>query len=217
MNAFSDADIIANNPIEDGLNEFRALLEAKYKDLDATNLTLELIIALRSIPLARVLKSRSGRGTLLTDLFNLGSQIDSDQFNVRSIIPLFESTDSYVSDIEICNALFVLFARPTTPLYSDLPFTASFQQTPWTFNTSSFADTSDLRRHVDPILKAEVEDNLIIDHLQFFETFFIQIPQLLEIATAVFKTYKDSEPPLYKDGAGWAKWPEGCEELRVLD
>jgi hypothetical protein len=33
MSAFSDADVIANNPIGDGLNEFRRLLEAKCKDL----------------------------------------------------------------------------------------------------------------------------------------------------------------------------------------
>jgi hypothetical protein len=33
MGVFSDADVIANNPIRDGLNEFRRLLEAKCKDL----------------------------------------------------------------------------------------------------------------------------------------------------------------------------------------
>jgi hypothetical protein len=97
----------------------------------------------------------------------------------------------------------VLVARPTTPLQSNPPFTASFQQTPWTFNTGSFADTSDLRRHVDPILKAEVEDNLTIDHPEFFDTFFGYIPQLLKMTIAVFQMCKDSEPPLYKEGTGW--------------
>ncbi len=179
-------------------------------------MALELVIALQSVPLARVLKSRSGPGTLLRDLSSLVSQIDSDEFNLRSIIPLFERIDSHASDIEICNTLFALIARPTTPLQSNPPFTTSFQQTPWTFNTGSFADTSDLRRHVDPILKAEVENNLIIDHPEFFDTFFGQVPGLLEIATAVFQMCKDSEPPLYREGTGWAEWPEGCEESKVL-
>ena len=110
----------------------------------------------------------------------------------------------------------MLVARPVTPLQSNPPFTASFRQTPWTFNTGSFADTSDLRRHVDPIFKAEVEDNLIIDRPEFVDTFFGHIPRLLKMATSVFQMCKDAEPPLYMDGSGWTEWSEGYEELRVL-
>ena len=36
------------------------------------------------------------------------------------------------------------------------------------------------------------------------------------MATAVFQMCKDSKPPLYKEGTGWAEWPESCEESRVL-
>jgi len=159
---------------------------------------------------SRALRSRIGRGTLLTDLSILVSQIDSGEFNVRSIIPLFEQVESHASDLEICNALFTLVATPVTPPQSSPPFTASFQQTPWVFNTGSLADTSDLRRHVDPILKSEVEDNLIIDHPGFFDTFFGQIPQLLKMAAAVFQMCKDEEPPLYKESIGWMEWPKDC-------
>jgi hypothetical protein len=146
----------------------------------------------------------------------VGSRIDSGEFNVRSIVPLFEQVVSHASDLDICNVLFALVGRPATPPQSGPSFTASFQQTPWTFTTGSFADTSDLRRDVDPILKGEVEDNLIIDHPGFFDTFFGQIPHLLEMAAAVFQMCKDGEAPLYRVSIGWVEWPEDCQESGVL-
>ena len=79
---------------------------------------LELILALQSILLSCALLSCIGRGTLLKDLFILGSQIDLGEFNVGSIVLLFEQVDSYVFDIEICNALFALIVRLVTPLQS---------------------------------------------------------------------------------------------------
>ncbi|XTI89214.1 serine threonine kinase Sgk2 [Cenococcum geophilum] len=91
------------------------------------------------------------------------------EFNVRLIILLFKKVNSYVSDLEIYNS----------------------------FNSASIIDTSNYRKDVNPILKAEVEDNLIIDYLKFFNTFFREVAQLSKIATAVFKIYKDIEPPLY--------------------
>jgi len=106
----------------------------------------------------------------LQDLFKLGSQIDSGEFQVQSILPLLETVQSGASDQEIYRALFTLVARPFTP-HTTSSFPPSFQQTPWSFNTGSFADTSDLRKNVDPILKSEVEDNLIVDHPDFFDTF----------------------------------------------
>jgi hypothetical protein len=119
MNVLPDANIIAKNPIGNGLDAFHRLFGEKCKDLGisevkqlaetsgtgklkqslansklicvaARDLALELILALQSIPLTRVLPSRSGRGTLLGDLSDLVSQIDSGEFDVRSTIPLFE-------------------------------------------------------------------------------------------------------------------------------
>ena len=45
---------------------------------------------------------------------------------------------------------------------------------------------SDLRKDVNPILKSEVEDNLRIDHLNVFTTFFRQISQLYNMVIAIF-------------------------------
>jgi hypothetical protein len=178
---------------------------------------IKLLLTLQELPAANLLPSRLGGGTLRADLLGLAPGVLLSDFDIKSAVPLLGDVIKQARDINIWNAAFSLIARPTTPHQSNLPCTTSFQQTPWTFNTGSFADTSDLRRHVDPILKAEVEDNLTIDHPEFFDTFFGHIPRLLEMATAVFQLCKDSEPPLYNEGAGWAEWPEGCEELRVLD
>ena len=61
-----------------------------------------------------------------------------------------------------------------------------------------------------------MEDNLIIDHPEFFDTFFGQVPQLLEITVAIFQMCKDADPPIYRESIGWVEWPEGCEESGVL-
>jgi len=66
--------------------------------------------------------------------------------------------------------------KPSTPPPSGPPRTASFQQTPWTFNTGSFADTSDLRRIVGSIFKDEVEDNLRIDHPDVLQSMAVYLP-----------------------------------------
>lgn len=194
-----------------------AYCKVSLTDIDLRNLALDLVLALQGLPTSRVLPSSTGRGHLFVDLSNLSVAIYADGFDFEQIAPLLNAVLNNETDEVIWNNVYAAVARPTTPLQSNLPFTASFQQTPWTFNTGSFADTSDLRRHVDPILKAEVQDNLIIDHPHFFDTFFGQVPQRLEMSTAVFQMCKDSEPSLYTEDAGWAEWPEGCEESRVLN
>ncbi|KAH7111103.1 hypothetical protein B0J11DRAFT_598982 [Dendryphion nanum] len=106
--------------------------------------------------------------------------------------------------------------KSTTPPPSEPPHTASFQQTPWSFNTGSFEDTSDLRKNVDPILRSEVEDNLRIDHPDVFDVFFGQIQGLDDVATAVLSSCKGTESPLFQENIGWTEWPESCEETAVL-
>ena len=137
----------------------------------------------------------SGSKNLFSDLLRLPATIGSDDFDIERIVPLLEAvlnneTDELiwdkVYDTVTASIAFTVVAKPTTPPPSGPSLTSSFQQTPWTFNTGSFADTSDLRKDVDPILKSEVEDNLKIDHPDVFTTFFGQISQLHDMSTAVF-------------------------------
>jgi hypothetical protein len=173
-------------------------------------LVLKLVAILLNLPIATVLPSVHGDGLLISDLSSLIIRITSNAFDIRHASELVDLVVARVEDTKIWTAILDLIARtqpihrPTTP-QSSASFAASFQQTPWSFNTGSFADTSDLRRDVDPILKGELEGNLIIDHPEFFITFFRGVPQLNEMAAAVFKMCKEAQPPLYREGIGWVE------------
>ena len=52
------------------------------------------------------------------------------------------------------------------------------------------------------MLKDELESNLIINHLEFFNAFFSGIPQLSKIAIAILERYKELKAPDYKEGVG---------------
>jgi hypothetical protein len=109
------------------------------------------------------------------------SQIDSGEFDIGLIIPLFEKVDSCVSDLEICNALFALVARPATPL-RPLPYSV---QTPLLRNTSSFVNSSEYRKYMDDVLK-EGLGPLYVGVPGFYEVFFGEITGLKAVAEAGF-------------------------------
>lgn len=140
------------------------------------------------------------------------------------MIPLLRAVLDTESDTVIWEKVYEVTAestlltvdKPSTPPPSGPSHAASFQQTPWSFNTGSFADTSDLRRNVDPILRDEVEDNLKIDHPDVFDVFFGKISKLHEMTAAVLQSCKAGESPLFREEVGWMEWPERCEEAAVL-
>ncbi|PVH90320.1 hypothetical protein DM02DRAFT_647610 [Periconia macrospinosa] len=235
----SISDIIQAKPIGKGLNAFRDSFSLVCQDLGLPdslesldrigneglqNLALNLVSALQTLPAARLLHSTRGGKNLFGDLLRLPAIIGSDDFDIERIIPLLKAVLDHEADELVWDRIYGIVAqsaltisdKPSTPPPSGLPHTSSFQQTPWTFNTGSFADTSDLRKDVDPILKNEVEGNLKVDHPDVFTTFFGGIPQLHEMARAVFQNCKDTEAPLFQEGAGWLDWPAGCEEADVL-
>ena len=187
------------------------LANIKLICVDARDLAVELVLALRSIPLTRALPSRIGHGTLQRDLLNLGSQIDSEEFDIRLIIPLFETVESNASDLEIYDALFALAARPATPP-RPLPY---LDQTPSFRNTSSFVNTSEHRKYVDDVLKEEL-GSLYVGVPDFYEAFFGGIAGLDAVAEAVFKMCKGGNNPLYSEAGGWCEWPKSAEEYEVL-
>ncbi len=56
----------------------------------AKTLVLDLVLALQSQPAARILPSRNSCGTLLGDLSGYVTLIDSNNFDIKSAIPLVE-------------------------------------------------------------------------------------------------------------------------------
>jgi hypothetical protein len=151
------------------------------------NRALDLVLALQALPDSRALPSSSGGKNLFADLSRLNQAINAGDFDLRRVIPLLRSVLNNEPDGVIWDNVYNLIVEstlkasdePSTPPPSDPPRTASFQQTPWSFNTGSFADTSDLRRNVDPILRSEVEDNLTVDHPEVLSTFFGRLPRFV--------------------------------------
>ena len=193
-------------------------------DIVLQDYALDLILALQALPASRSLPSSSSGKNLFGDLSRLNQAVNTGEFDVRRVLPLLHAVLYTKPDTVIWEKVYEVTAestssttdKPSTPPSSDPPRTASFQQTPWTFNTGSFADTFDLRRNVDPILKDEVEDNLTIDHPDIFDTFFGNISELRAMSALVLQSCKEQELPLFREHVGWVGWPETCEEAAVL-
>ncbi|KAH8723920.1 hypothetical protein GQ44DRAFT_709364 [Phaeosphaeriaceae sp. PMI808] len=235
----SISETIKAKPIGKGLNTFRNSFSFVCQDLGVPsglesldrigneglqNLALNLVSALQILPVSRLLHSTTGGKNMYGDLLRLPAIIGSDDFDIERIIPLLKAVLNHESDDLVWDRVYGVVAQSalttsdklSTPPPSGLSHTSSFPQTPWTFNTGSLADTSDLRKDVDPLLKKEVEGNLRVDHPEVFTTFFGGIPRLHEMATAVFRNCKDAEAALYQEDVGWVGWPKGCTEAAVL-
>ncbi|KAI1962538.1 hypothetical protein LOZ58_002880 [Ophidiomyces ophidiicola] len=81
--------------------------------------------------------------------------------------------------------------------------------------TGSFANSSELLTNMDPMLREEL-GTLHVDIPQFYDAFFGDIPELQANAQAVFERCKEGEEPMFCEGTGWSRWPEGAKEASVL-
>src|SRR3954451_9813357 len=79
------------------------------------NLVLDLILALQSLPTARLLPSPNRRGTLFGDLSRFNSVVDSGDFDLRSAIPLLNKVVDKAPDADIWDAVYGLVTESTPP------------------------------------------------------------------------------------------------------
>jgi len=178
---------------------------------------------LQLLPAASALHSRGGDGPLSGEIALLYSSLSSRRTDIKLIAGLLRAIVAQEDDQKIWMRLYEVLARtrplpqPTTPPPSGPSFTSSFQQTPWSFNTGSFADTSEHRNQVDGPLKEELLSGLRLDIPDFVPAVFGQVPQLDELAEELFDKCQDEETPLYKQGSGWTKWPPSAKEELVLE
>ena len=182
-------------------------------------------------PAARTIRSRIGNGPLSGDIASFYARLSADQGEVKHVAPLLklvivpEIGNAPHSDAEIWTAVLDLVARtrplqppqPTTPPQSQPSFTSSFPQTPWSFNTGSFADASEHRRQVDDALREELLPTLRIDVPDFIPAVFGHISRLDELAEMVFDRCQEEDTQLYTKGSGWTEWPMSAKEDLVLD
>ncbi len=178
-----------------------------------------LLSTLQGHEVAFGLRSKTRNGNIVSELSTLVGRVQNGDFNYEHYRVLSRLVIKEAPDVDIWNAVFDLISTHSriTPPPSRTSFTSSFQQTPWSFNTGSFADTSEHRNQVDGVLKEELLPGLRLDIPDFVPAVFGQIPRLDELAEEAFGKCQDGETPLYKQGSGWTKWPPSAKEELVLE
>ncbi|KAJ5573499.1 uncharacterized protein N7459_007926 [Penicillium hispanicum] len=194
--------IIEDNPIGEGLNFFRSTYESKGVSPDALDhLGYEVLPA-------------SGRGkSLLNNLLNLMSSVDSEDFHLDRIKPVLKAALAHDSkDALIWENVYLAVVECTPP---PRQISSSIQQTPWLTNTSGFANSSEYRQDVDRVLKAEL-GTLYVGVRGFHERFFGGVAGLETASRAVLKKCTEGDDPLLDDD-GWVGWPRDANQDGVLN
>ncbi|KAA8644936.1 hypothetical protein EYZ11_009255 [Aspergillus tanneri] len=178
--------------------------------VDLQNLALDLVSALRSVPEIRTLPSTNSRKSLLSDILRLNSAISSEDYDIYKLIPLLRAVVNKEPDDIVWNKIHAALIE-TTPPPRPLP---SLNQTPKPHTTSSFANSSEQRKHVDAVLKEEL-GSIYIGVRGFYKAYFGGIEGLEEMVTAVFRKCHGNNP-LFTE-YGWLGWPKSAKEREVLD
>ncbi|RYN85705.1 hypothetical protein AA0119_g13200 [Alternaria tenuissima] len=226
MSTQSRSQITHSKPIGTGLDGFCAFFNSTYEDVGIPETTrvlgqigneetqdflVALVSALQALPAARHLPScRSGKN-LLEDLSRLMTTVNADDFDIERILPLLQAILHKESDHVIWDRVYDAVAESTPPPRPS----SSFQQTPLSINTGSFANSAEHRKHVDDVLKEEL-GHLYVGVPGFFDAFFGDVPGLRTAAQAVLDKCKEGDSPLYRVESGWQGWPEGAKEKDVL-
>ncbi|KAJ9609296.1 hypothetical protein H2204_015571 [Knufia peltigerae] len=177
-------------------------VEAADPSADIKYLALDLVSALQNLP---------GRGSFSGDLSRFYAQIDSEQFDANSVIPLLRDVINEAPDEILLAKAYATLTESTPPPRPQ----AHVLQTPYTHSTSSIVNSSEQRQYMDDLLKDEMGP-LYIGIPGFYETFYGKIPGLEENAAAVFNKCQEGDVPLYREDAGWTDWPKDAQEKVVL-
>ncbi|KAL7917980.1 hypothetical protein ACQKWADRAFT_316935 [Trichoderma austrokoningii] len=121
--------------------------------------------------------------------------------------PLLIAILEHKPDVDIWNKVYEAVTERTPP-----PKTASsVVDTPTRFSTS-VVNSSEYRKHMDPLLQAELGPFWV--DLDIYNTFFGSVAGLKELAEALFKECSEGDEPLFHQG--WRDWPEDTSEGNVL-
>ncbi|KAM4064203.1 hypothetical protein HRG_007198 [Hirsutella rhossiliensis] len=217
---------VEGSPIRTELAAFRASFNSVCKDRDIScspdtlsqlsntdlrRLSLNLLVALQNLPAARLVPSRTGRGTLESDLLRLLSAVTSDNFDFARIKELLKKalTDK-PQDTLIWDLVSGAAVESTPP---PRPIPSTIHQTPLSQNTSGLVNSSEFRHSVDPILKLELE-HLYAGLPHFHKAFFGDVPDLNMVSEDVFRKCSEGDTPLFREG--WSGWPAAAKESDVL-
>ncbi|PFH56712.1 hypothetical protein XA68_16116 [Ophiocordyceps unilateralis] len=217
--------LIGDYPIGNTLDHYRNVFKVTCSDRDIScdannlaqlghqdlrHLAFLLLSSLQDLPVTDLLPSKTGSDTLRSDLLRLASAVTSDDLDFDRIKPLLKAAlADKTQDTKIWDLVPVATAEP-----SPRPVPSLIQQTPWTRNTSSFANTSEFRQKVDPILRLELE-HLYVGIPNFHQAFFGHVQDLDLVSEAVFRRCTEGDNPLFKEG--WSGWPASARESDVIN
>ncbi|KAH7635593.1 hypothetical protein B0T09DRAFT_298280 [Sordaria sp. MPI-SDFR-AT-0083] len=237
--------IIQDHPIGTGLDAFRASFESVCKDRgiscptpdalrqlgkkELQELAFSLLSTIQILPITRLLRSNTGSGTLRIDLLRRLPALDSDDvdnFDSDQFEPLFNAVLTNKPDDEIWRQVYCAVTEATPP---PRPIASYLLQTPRSINTSSFANSSEYRKHVDMVLKDELGamcdkgrdcgqcpcDTMYVDLPDFHDIFIGRVAGLKTASEAVFNKCTEGSEPLFR--SGWRGWPTDANQDRVLD
>ncbi|KAK8095227.1 betaine-aldehyde dehydrogenase [Apiospora kogelbergensis] len=141
-----------------------------------------------------------------------GFKHTSDDFDFDSVRPLLQlvltdSSDDSLIWSQVYKTLNKSFTPPPRPIASSL------RQTPWRRNTSSFANSSEHRKHVDGVLKEELGP-LYVGLRDLQTVFFGGVADLDTVSETTFTKCKDGEAPLFDERR--QGWPEDADQEGVL-
>ncbi|APA16230.1 hypothetical protein sscle_16g110000 [Sclerotinia sclerotiorum 1980 UF-70] len=169
MDATEEAEIINSHPIKEGLVAFRRQFESSRAIEDilsaesASDLVLDLIVALQTFPAAHILCSPIDRKTRLrADLFSLGSKVASRDFDIKSTIPLMELVINNTPDMEI-------YPKRVTP---PIAFEKAVFDTSLRSSSASQRGVEQTYDEVDQRILEELTGRVYYDIGGFYEQYF---------------------------------------------
>jgi hypothetical protein len=171
------------------------------------SLVLDLILALQNQSASRILRSRIGDRTLAGDLGILYGQVDSNQLDIASAIPLVDHTvrnepDTPTwNDADIWLAVFALVAR-TTPVTPPTALEKAVFDTPLRSSSASQRGIEQTHDEVDQRILEELTGRVYYDVGGFYERYFEG-----ESWTNNARDIHKESRAQYADGR-WSEWPE---------
>ncbi|KAH9203194.1 hypothetical protein DL95DRAFT_472613 [Leptodontidium sp. 2 PMI_412] len=142
---------------------------------DIQNLTLDLLFALRNLPVIRLLRSKTSHGTLRSDLLKLISAVSSDNFHFDRIKPLLTAalTDNR-DDALIWDQVYTVTESLTSPKQLTPPtaFEKAVFDTPLRSSSASQRGIEQTHDEVDQRILEELTGRVYYDVGGFFERYF---------------------------------------------
>ncbi|CZR65577.1 uncharacterized protein PAC_15477 [Phialocephala subalpina] len=156
---------------------------------------------------------QDGRANLLEDLFTLGSSAYSNDFDIKSAIPLVERVINNAPDAETCRAVFDLVAHAARPKPRTPPtaLDKAVFDTPLRSSSASQQGIEQTHDEVDQRIREELTGRVFDNVGGFFERYFKE------------KAWMDKARQIYEQlrgqyaGGRWRGWPESSLQCPIFE